>query len=566
MKKLTIIVFLFISVAFGYFQNGNGLIYNPGDSNYSANPKLDYFRSASVIDWKQSFGIEESLSIAKNFPYNFLLNAISIFNITISNTELILFSVIIFLGLFGIYKLFEIKNEYIKIILSILYIFNPYSITLVLGGSNFMPLFMVIGLPYLIKSYFILYQKNNIHGYIYLITGLLITKASLTNPMYGLPYLLFLFSAIILNPDKKNFKIIFLISIVAITFYSDLIAGLILNIAASKNALLKSTIDLNILYFVPGGSKLFNSLSLLPHWGFFGSYSGEPYYTYASIFEEIRYVDISGALSVLLIIIFIIHGLRFDYKAKIYLLYFLLSLFFVVGSNFPTGRLYNYFIQFSGLSYPLRESHDKATAGLALATILIISYFFSIEKLKKYKWVGYTKITLLCLFAVVAISSGNFFRDKGVLLGGTRYKLPDNYYRISSYIKSEELLRILVLPPQWISVPGIQSMIIGGFFYTGPDPLDRMTDSQFIYPTRFGYNFINNFQEEIFYKLMRHDKVLDTSNLKVNGIDGVLIRKDFTSITYRYNSDSYEYMKLITNKSYSKIYEDEIFILFRLNE
>lgn len=566
MNKYTLFAFFFLSILFGFFQNNFELIYNPGDSNFSANPNLDYFRSGSVIDWKQSFGIEESLSIAKNFPYNFFLVATSQLNLSIPIIQSVLFSILLFIGFAGFYLLIPISNNFIRIILSVLYIFNPYSITLVLGGSNFMPLFMVIGLPYLIYSYFKLYEENFKTGIIYLLIGLLITKASLTNPMYGLPFILFIISSLIICRNLNNIKIVILITFVTLVCYADLISGLFINLSASKNALIDSTIDLNILYFVPGGSSIFNTLSLLPHWGFFGSYSEERYYTYSKIFEEIRYTDVVGVLT-LLFLLFIILKKNKDYKLKIYLVLFFISLFFTVGSNFPTGKIYNWLVNITGLSYPLRESHDKATAALALSTIILISYYFSCEKLKKLRIFAYLKLLTLCFFVFVALLSGNFFRDQGIILGGTRYKLHDNYKNLADIIEKNKFLRVLVLPPQWISVPGIQSMLVGkNYFYTGPDPLDRITHTQFIFPSRFNYNNNNNFQNQIFFDLMSNDKKIQIDLLRSNGINAVLYRKDYTSITYRYNNSYDEYLYLLKNSQFEKIFEDDIFLLYKLNE
>jgi hypothetical protein len=557
-----IVLFVANAVAFSLYLTG-GLqgIYNPGDTNFPTNPYLDYPRSASLIDWKQSFGNLEPMSIAKHFPLGWILWALDLIGFSGYAINFLVITALIFFSQLGSYILVrQYATPLLSIGLALSYTYNPYVITLVLGGSNLMPMFMVAGLPFLCLAYQRLednnFKKSNIFLFIF---GLILTKSSLTNPMFGLPFILFAFAYFVCRiRDVVFIKRTGLYILIGTFLYADIILALIIGFDVSRDALISSTRDLNIIYFVPGGASFVNTIAGLPHWGFFGEYSGELYYDYSEVFSNLPYVYIRAFLGVSLIgcMLYSLVTRVGTNKADVPIfIFFVVCLFFVVGSNSFFGGLFLKVLEFTNLSYALRESHDKLSAGIALSLMFFAARASAIcgVRSSRISAAGGRVLALLwvssCIaFPIAGIFYGDLSRNNGIMLGGTRVDIPYDIDEINRVVAEEKLGRLLILPPQDVSVPGISSFKTQSGFYTGPDILDRSVRAQFIYPTKMIYgSSLEGIHRQLFYDLVAPQPTLNLDLICGVGIDGILLNKKMVNITYRHTRPWTYYFDIIEN-------------------
>jgi hypothetical protein len=515
-KKLPylLLIALYSLVVFTWYTTGQQIV-NPGDLNYSINPKQDLIRSLSFWDEFQGFGAMDAMAIARA-PMNLFLTVLSEMGVSLSNQQKILFYILVIVSGISSFEFLanEFKNEKLVYQASLLgaffYSFNIYVLVYRWGSGYIMGMFMYASLPLIIKSYKnILINKDINKNISLLIAGIIVSMPSLNNPIYGLPAIIFIIIETIYIIKNKNLKIeinklIKIIGILVIIFMPYIVA-LVVSVEPSLKSVSISSKTFNQIEINSSESNIWNIIRGIPDWAFNVKHNNDYYYSYSNKYLKYKLDLFIPIVTLIFLWIIFIDKKEIRNKRNLaYLTVFIVSLFIAKGLQEPFGFINEKYL--SLVRMPMEKVGPCLTLTISYFLVFITIYFNRNQSNLKFK-VYYIFLIVILLLTSYPIFSGDHWRDQGKSLPGYRFEIPEYMYHLKYELESDDSTsRIIQLPPVDIQIPGTSSAIYRGLYYNGPEIFERLIDKPLI----------------AIYKSNNNDnlsKILNYLEMKISNID-----------------------------------------------
>jgi len=536
--------FVFIILLLGILSitwfRGQFLV-NPGDTNFSFNPKNDLYRSLFVWDHQQELGRLDSMAAAKIFPYNLLLSVFTYLGFSIYLSQKILFYLIFTtsgLTAYFLIKYFLSSRSYFRISALLganFYMINTYLIQLRWGSGYLMGLFFYALFPFLVLMWFQGRETKKIKFSIYLALGVFFALPSLNNPAYITPFLVIcvldLLTQFFINIRNKNelislLKFVFStasIFILVLSFWLILI-GITIN--DSLSILNESTLQFKQEIVSASASSLLNLFRNLGDWGFWGEYKGDLNYYYSSIYSLLPFIVIGY-----IILFFSLFPLFFLKKQNIkqrfsiifFSLVFLIGTWLSKGIHIPFGSIYSWLLQNIPLFLSLRSAYEKFGPVICLSVSVLITFSLAIF-LQNVKKRSVQVVLLLLLFFFVNFYAwpfwtGDVWREQTKLLPGFRFKIPGDYYDLQTFLDQQQAdFRIFNLPDNATLVPGIITLNLEGKLYGGSDPLSRLLSVPIFYLNAFDFDVFGGLISNFYSLYLQNPKEFISLFRKYSGL------------------------------------------------
>ncbi len=492
---------------------------NPGDTNFSFNPPLDFYRSLFTWDHQQELGRLDSMAAAKIFPYNFLLSLLSFLGVSIYASQKILFYLVFTLS--GLAAYFLIKylfspNRYVKIgalLGANFYMMNSFLIQIRWGDGYYMALFTYMVFPLLILFWLKGRETKNIKfslffNLIFLLALPSFTNAALISPIIIICVLDGLIQIFLNFKKKKELISLFKFSgVFLLIFISTFFFWIVSHVIPLKDELfylVKSTPLFGVVETSSTMTSVLNLLRGLGFWGFWGDYNGDLYHPHSWPYNSPVFIVIGFLITILsLMPLFLLK--KQNRREKFFLFFFALVLMAGIclskGTQKPLGVIYDLALKNIPVFNIFRFPQDKFGHLMVIGNTVLIGYsLIFLLQIFKEKW----KKILPILFFLLLINiyawpfwTGDIWKEQTIFLPGYRFRIPGEYYQLKDFLNEEKIdTRIFNLPDNFTSVPGIISINLEKRLYVGSDPLSRLLSLPVFY--------LNNFDLAVFGPLINN--------------------------------------------------------------
>lgn len=490
-KYSGILVILIICLTLIFIWFSKGLLFAGGEGGI---PFYNLSKTTKTISytWIDEEAGYPGVGGITEVPYYSLLKIPSALGVSPNLIQALHFFIVIFIGAISCYFLIKITLEdelkkktdfwgakYVSLTGAIFYLLNPFSMTQIFGRSlniqylsfALLPLFLLL----FIKG---LKDKNLFFGFLALIPSVIFAGAyGSYGYVLALWFLVSLYSLFhIWNHRKKGRDIIFTIIFFLFLFAGWMLLNLFWILPVFKLGVQQLSSNLNALEenlgSLRGVSKQFppHVLIRLMHTGYF--YED----LYGKVYSSFIFVAVSWVIPI--VSLFSIQAFKKLTYFKFYLGLFLISLFISLGSNFPTGWLFE--LLFTSIPYfqIFRNPYEK------FGLIFLLAYipFFAIGVLalseKIAKLFRKDLIRYLSPGATILLVCGIFVWPMwtGIFAGGYRIntwiKVPDYYKEANNWLNQQGGdFRLLHLP----LIPG------DGIRYKWDHPYQGIEPSEFLF-------------------------------------------------------------------------------------
>lgn len=489
-KNLSPLIILIVCLILIFVWFNKGLLFAGGEGGI---PFYNLSKTAERISylWIDEEAGYPGVGNLTEVPYYALLKIPLQFGVPSNLVQAFHFFLVMFTGVVSVYFLIKITIEeelkknlnfwgakYISLIGAIFYLLNPFSMSQVFGRSLNIQYLSFVLLPLFLLLYIRgLKTRNLIYGFLSLIPSFIFSGA------YGsfgyipaLWFLVFLYTVFYLWKNRSKREIIFGIFFLSFVFLSWIMVNLFWIIPVFKLGGQQLAASLNAteenLGSLRGVSKHFSLpiLIRLLHTGYF--YED----LYGIVYSSLFFVIISWIIPV--VSFFSLTLFKKVTSFKFYLTLFVISLFISLGSNFPTGWLFEFIFEAVPAFQMYRNPYEKFglifllayTPFFALGTLVLsekLAAFFKHQRLK-YFWV------VLILFLVSGIFVWPMW--KGIFAGGYRINtwinVPDYYKNANDWLNQQDGdFRLLHLP----LIPG------DGIRYKWDHPYQGIEPSEFLF-------------------------------------------------------------------------------------
>ncbi|MGB9911202.1 MAG: hypothetical protein ACPLKP_01210 [Microgenomates group bacterium] len=517
-----LIIFLFGFLSISWFK-GQYLV-NPGDTNFSLNPPNDLLRSLFWWDHQQELGRADYFASFKIFTYNLFLFLLFKTGFSIYSCQKILFYLIFTFSGIGAYFLIkyllsfsEFKHKQISgLIGANFYMINTYLLQLKWGSGYLMGLFFYAFFPFLILMWFKGKECRNFKFIFYMSLFFLFSLPSLTNPAYIGPFLVIIVLDLLLEflkNIKKRIKLIYFLKYFLISFlingiiFTFWILATLLGSFSGYQHFIKSTVLFKQEVTSSSFSSILNLFRNLGDWGFWGKYREDFYYPYSPIYNKWLFILVSFII-LFLIFLNLIFLKKQNRETKYFTLFFwvvfLIGIFLSKGIHEPFDQvnqwLLNKFLIFKGF----RMAYEKFGPLICISNSILISYSLTlILFLIKRRYIKH--IFIFFSFFLVNLYgwpfwTGDVWREETKNLPGFRFKIPNYYEEIRSFLEKQKInFKILSLPDNAVEVPGIIILNLESGLYGGADPLARLISLPIYYLDKFNFDNYREINSSLYY-------------------------------------------------------------------
>jgi len=452
-RDLLILVLLCLLIVFLWFQKG--LIFAGGEEGI---PFYNLNQTVQLISysWQDTSAGYTNQLVINRMPYFSFLSIFTSFGFPNFFVQALHFLIIMITGTISLYFLIRVtiydeleskENFYFKLmplVAAIFYLLNPFSMTQIWGRGLYMQFFPFALFPFFLLMFVLgLSKKNFIYGVAGLISSVFFA-GSFGNPSYLFSFwaIISLYLSFYIFRNRTKEEIIF-----AVAFYFFMFVGWFLinmwwlssffSATQSQFASALDNTEAN-LGTVRGISKDYSFLNLIRfiHEGYFyrGLKYGESYTTL--LFQLISWlVPIAALFSISI------------FKKNAYFLFFsvliLTALFICIGTNFPTGILFEFifknFPPFQAFRNPFEKFGVVLTLGFAPFFAIGLPVFCQwVSKLFK-KPAFKAKIYFLFIFLFFGVFLWPIWTGQfaGGLVFNPWIKVPDYYKSLNDWLNEQ---------------------------------------------------------------------------------------------------------------------------------
>lgn len=484
------IIFLFVICLQGLIVIrwfGGDHFINPGDFNYSLSPIHDLHRSLFFWDHFQALGLQDSMAIAKAFPFNSFLALLEWLGFSLYTIQkLLVYLWFVSSGVTSfLFLRYLLKNKWVAWFGANLYMMNLFLLQMRYGSSYILAMFFYSFFPLLILWYFRF--RDSLGGAYLVYLALSFFLVLNPNPAYSIPILLLVMVDVIWVLLTRNHEYIkrFLprilwLSILGFLMFSFYIFAIIANYQASIANLQGSTNKFQQDIVVSKGTTILNLLRQTGDWGFFERHHGDLYYTYSPVYKKAPFLFLQGFFVLLPFLAFLFYRKCADRERQSILFFglvYVVTLFATKLYNEPFATVNEWMFRYIPMLQIFRNTYDKFGPLLVFCWMVLCSYalvfILGFIKRLELKVAMYIFVFLAYQVYVFPFWTG-IWRQESRNLPGFTYTLPENYAPLRELTYTERLhYRILQLPEQDVPIPGMHSLKVGGKKYTSADPLER---------------------------------------------------------------------------------------------
>lgn len=457
-KHIFFLVAICFILVFSWFKRG--LLFAGGEEGI---PFYDIQRTTGLVSsiWRDASGGYFSQGDIVRIPFFTFLSFLQNFFKNGAFLEALTFFILMVTGVVSIYFLInstvgrDLKNTKVGLISAIFYLLNPFSMTQIWGRGLFMQFFPFALHPFFLLMVVLGLERKKLSYAFFAICGSFIFSGAFGNPSYAIS-LWFLagsyFVFYLIENRKRKDNLIF-----SGAFFVFLIIGWVLTqmwwiwtyIATwstnTGSALGDIEYNLGSLRGVSRDFPLTSVIRLMQNMYFFR----------AKIYGDIYLGFIFGFISWIIpfVSLFSLSVIRKSKHLKYFVVLFLISIFIVLGSNFPLKWLFEFLFVHFPLFSVFRNPYEK------FGLVFSITYlpFFTVGVLNFSNKVSkYFKLKLLKIFLVILILfliSGVFSWPMwtGIFSGGfilnPWVEVPNYYREANDWLNRQDgVFRIIQLP------------------------------------------------------------------------------------------------------------------------
>ncbi|MCX6731157.1 MAG: hypothetical protein NTZ55_04895 [Candidatus Roizmanbacteria bacterium] len=368
---------------------------------------------------------------------------------------------------------------------------------------------------------------------------------------------LFLFFVIIFkfNFLKKiiNWNVLFLV-ILIFFLISDIIYAFTKELVQNSNFKINNTVISSTSFSELGG--ILNILLGYYTWSIYTSWSPRSLLIFSSYLKNVVSWILLGMFTYMSYVVSI--SKKYHHFIKYILGIFVISLFFSKGPQPPFGFIFTFLLKTNSLFGAVRSPDNKFSALVILSIIVLIHYFWQVQKTK------FLSRNIFIILAVLLIVLNIPILTKEAIIGKN---IPNysgtfiasigkfNLQKISELIGSNS--NVLMYPPIQFNTYISNSREL----YIGQDILPNISKSSFIY-----YDDLIHLDPKYYSSLRRLYDENDFTEIANLDISHILIRKNLyedSSLIKTYSI--FEFERQLQNQQYQIIYNSPEYTLYNIN-
>lgn len=453
-KQISALLILCLILITIWFHKG--LIFGGGEGGIQFYDLNKSYQLTSFV-WRDGGTGFPNAGETSSMPYFWLLKNIYEYGVPSYLVQALHFFTLMIVGAISCYFLLRITiveefnrrkilfgYQYIPLIGAIFYILNPFSMTQIFGRSLYMQYFAFALFPFFLTLFILgLKKRNFIYGFLALI-GSIPLGGAFGNIGYvaSLWFLVFLYTIFYISLHRKNIKVVGF----AIFFFIVMLVGWVLvnaywiypfvKLSSQQfgSALDATEYNLGSLRGVSRQYPLSILIRLLHKSYFFEG-------MYGSSHSNIFFQTISWLIPV--VVLFSISTFKKITHFKFYAAMFFIALFITLGSNFPSGWLFELIFRTVPQFQVFRNPYEK------FGLVLLLAYvpFFAIGTLKFGEKIANTfkkeSLRYLTPLLIIFLISGIYVWPlwTGIFAGGYKInnwiKVPDYYKEADEWLNSQ---------------------------------------------------------------------------------------------------------------------------------